>query len=486
MVFKTNMSYFDRARLLKRTPQPYPDACDSIGNKIGLFHEKLWWHVQGKALEEYKAVRDDILAILDQVFEDTYHNAVCVHLFMIGRCETKARPFVMIFCVDKDIRKKAKKALDNSGLMAKLPGFQTGHAAVQPGIGALVQPAAEEPRVSQVPVSITTTDVYFDPGDKHHALYTPVFARQDDGSFRRAIAFLVCQQGRSCLMSVAHIFVGISIDKRTIHDPVDDSDFDIGSDTDGDGSGEDDMDVTSRASISSFEDNPAMDSDSASPESGSSIWMSSVDAMDIDAPEEDHRPPAMAKAGTDLNRIGSQPTSLMPLGKVFQVSTDHDWALIAIADETLASRLEGDVTKKYTADSHESIGVDEANVVVYNQDDDHCMHGTLRGYTTLLRLPQSSAFQEFFQVDLTSTLAWGACGSLVLNATTNSIYGHIVASSATRHVAFVAPARDIFKDKDLLSLASHAYAVVQETRTDEFSTGMWLFHFSAPEITHGG
>ncbi|KAL5120380.1 hypothetical protein ACEQ8H_001670 [Pleosporales sp. CAS-2024a] len=184
-----NTSYSELvARRFKRHSQPYPHACQSIGSKIGLFYEKFWWHAQGKALEDYKAVRAEILAALSKVFEDKYDSTVCIQLFMIGRSEAAARPILMVFCVEKEVRKKAKNALDDSGLMSRLPGFRTGHAAEQPGIGILVQPGTsnQEDQQNHVEATIDITEIYFNPEDEHHALHTPIFAKQDDGSLRRA------------------------------------------------------------------------------------------------------------------------------------------------------------------------------------------------------------------------------------------------------------------------------------------------------------
>ncbi|KAF2025688.1 hypothetical protein EK21DRAFT_93008 [Setomelanomma holmii] len=443
-------SYLDRARQFKRPSQPYPDACESIGSKIGLFHGKFWWHAQGKALQDYKAVKAEILGSLDKIFQDTYHSAICVQLFMIGRCETTAKPMVMIFSEEKEARKKAKKALDDTGLMSKLPGFQTGHAATQPGIGALVQPATEEDPEIQMPSSITTTDVLFDPRRDHHALHIPIFAKQSNGGFRRAIAFLVSWRGRYSLLSVAHVFVQ-SFYERAAHTADldttgDDSEVDLGSDIYG-GGDEDDVEITSRASMSSSEDAPDVASDTISPASGSSIWTNPADIMDLDARRAEPYSPTNAITEPGLMTINTQPSDLQVLGTLIHVSIEQDYAIIEIATENLAFIMQ--FIPSQLAIDNVAVEAKDANVVIYNIDESERIDGKLLAETIILRLPGGSTFREFYQVELSANIAWGDCGALILDATTLELYGHIVASSATRHVAFVSPACNIFSDDKL-------------------------------------
>jgi hypothetical protein len=46
---------------------------------------------------------------------------------MIGFNLSSSKPTIMFFCEEKEPRKKAKKIIDNGGLLEGLPGYRTGH-----------------------------------------------------------------------------------------------------------------------------------------------------------------------------------------------------------------------------------------------------------------------------------------------------------------------------------------------------------------------
>lgn len=57
-----------------------------------------------------------------------------------------------------------------------------------------------------------------------------------------------------------------------------------------------------------------------------------------------------------------------------------------------------------------------------------------------MRLPGGSKFQEVYEVVLEEPLRWGDCGVGVFDASTGDIYGHVVATSAAKDVAYIMPA----------------------------------------------
>lgn len=131
------------AKFWRKAPNAfYSSAMTSLGDKLGFFHERYWWFPAGQAREEYQLVEPEILEHLNILFTDTYHPIIYFHLYMIGRSPETAIPTIMLFCGEKDARKKAKKAVDKGGLLEKLPGFRTGHQSSQPMVGPLIQPAS--------------------------------------------------------------------------------------------------------------------------------------------------------------------------------------------------------------------------------------------------------------------------------------------------------------------------------------------------------
>jgi hypothetical protein len=121
---------------------PYPNVCNSLGEKAGFFHDHHWWYSAGPARDEYQRVEPEIIAQLNILFTDTIPPILHIQLYMIGRSTDTARPTIMFFGQDKDARKKAKKTVDNSDLLCRLPGFRTGHQSEDPGRGNLISPAS--------------------------------------------------------------------------------------------------------------------------------------------------------------------------------------------------------------------------------------------------------------------------------------------------------------------------------------------------------
>ena len=60
-------------------------------------------------------------------------------------------------------------------------------------------------------------------------------------------------------------------------------------------------------------------------------------------------------------------------------------------------------------------------------------------------LPESNTFQQLYRIYLEEAIIGGDSGAVVMDASTNQVYGHIVAASETGHIAFVIPASTIYK-----------------------------------------
>jgi hypothetical protein len=155
----------------------YPNACNSLGEKAGIFDDHHWWYSAGPARDEYQRIEPDIIAQLNIFFTDTIQPILHIQLYMIGRSTDTARPTIMFFGQDKDARKKAKKTVDNSGLLDRLPGFQTGHRHQDPGRGNLISPASDD-FTSDQPVAQSSS------ASQHHWRIGPHTTPKNDGGFQ--------------------------------------------------------------------------------------------------------------------------------------------------------------------------------------------------------------------------------------------------------------------------------------------------------------
>lgn len=71
--------------------------------------------------------------------------------------------------------------------------------------------------------------------------------------------------------------------------------------------------------------------------------------------------------------------------------------------------------------------------------------GILSGRPSYIRLPNTKEYQEVFEVEIKGSLQPGDCGSIVRNARTGYIYGHIFAGDIASKVAYIIPAVDVME-----------------------------------------
>ncbi|KAK0621878.1 hypothetical protein B0T17DRAFT_306257 [Bombardia bombarda] len=72
--------------------------------------------------------------------------------------------------------------------------------------------------------------------------------------------------------------------------------------------------------------------------------------------------------------------------------------------------------------------------------------GTLSGSPSYVRLPNSHAFRQVFTISLDFPLHPGDCGATILDASSQIVYGHIVAGSQVSRVAYMMPVLDVLDD----------------------------------------
>ncbi|CAO2652015.1 Nn.00g002980.m01.CDS01 [Neocucurbitaria sp. VM-36] len=427
-------SYFRETRFWKRTPKFYPNVLECIGAKIGFFHDRHWWHATGQAREEFKSVELDILEQLKAIFTDSYSSIIHFHLYMIGRSAELARPTIMVFCEEKEPRKKAKKAIEEGGILEKLQGFRIGHQARQPEVGLLIQPATEGSGPQEHGLPSSAPDVYFDPSRPVQAFGMPIF--------------------KCVYMMISHVFLDNTqfMQNATTNS---DSEYDFGSGREVEDD-DDCMEITSCASISSpgesLDDRP----DSASPESGSSTWTNdhSLPRPVLSEGQSSSALP-MARANTPMEQglsdrlaVTSTPSveSLEYLGCLTRLSRELDWALVEIKNPKVYARV---YELKSSAQSVDD-AANQQTLATTSQAIAHTSHGTIYGTlsdnASYMRLPGSITFQKVYQIALDAPLDWGDCGVGVSNASTTAPCGHVVATSMTKGIAYIVAAPQVMKD----------------------------------------
>jgi hypothetical protein len=421
--------------LFIRRLQPYPDVETCIGKLIGRFNGRNWWPATGKAQEAYRAVKEDLLEKLNTAFEDTYRSSVHFDLFVIGRDLLSAKPTIVFFCEEAKPREKAKKVLDESGILKRLPGFRTAHQRRQPNIGAVLFPAIGEESGYRPITPVRHMDVYYDPLCEIRADGMPIFVKQSNENWRKATAYRLFKDDRCYLMSVAHVFDDRVEQLR--NDALDDNnDIDFGSEGGSDFEGEDQTMVTLPTTYSS----PSGSSKSRSSESVSALLNRQTDSLPSDAM-------FASETGNSSHAIPSdQSDRLQRFGKLEKLSIDLDWALVRIDDPRVISRLSED--KFAMASSSDGRNPAGKRGIVCLTGRDKRPSGSLSANTMDIRLPGSRKFQGVYVMVLDEAIGWGDCGALVTDRAYLLPYGHIIASSEDMYTIFIIPAAKILKHSE--------------------------------------
>lgn len=428
----------------------YPNVHACIGTEVGYFHGRFWWYAIGDARVAFEAVVGNILNQLCAV-TDRYFHIVHFHLYMIGRSRAAATPTIMFFCDEKEPRKRAKGIIDEGGLLERLPGFRTGHQANRPEVGPLVQPATGTVGTHQFVSAISASEIYFDPSFVQ-TIGMPIFVKHDSGTLRRATANVVFDGRQYVYLSVAHVFFEDPSDKSSTTEDTD-SEFDFGSGTTSENDDKECIQPTRRASntfqakdsyirpdLRLSERVPSISTNATVPIS--SVFSAEKSAHTVETTHDY----SLTKHGSS-NKLVTGPTpsveSLEFLGSLIQSSIDQDWALIEIKHPGVFDVIYG--TKSMARDicAHH-FSSDGTTDIVANTS-----HGSIYGRITEgsshIRLPGSITYQEVYLIRLDSPLEWGDCGVVVADASTEKMYGHVVASSNTGKIAYVMAAHLVFE-----------------------------------------
>ena len=448
-----NETYLKGVRFWERAPRTYPDVSACIGTELGVINDRYWWNATGPARTQFSLVETEIREQLKELFTDRYVTTVHFCLYMIGRSEESAIPTIMFFCEEKEPRKKAKKTLDQGGLLEKLPGFRTGHVARQPGVGRLIQPATGTYSGQKSSVSGATYEVYYDTSRPIKAIGMPIFVKTSSDVVRRATANAVFADRKCVYLSVSHVFFD-DVSAPSNGPAGYDSEYDFGSGTE-DEEEHDLLNATSMASVSSLGEGHSNRPSSTTSKSASATSSPKTESK-VSSPRGDPAFPSLETmlASSPIRRLmdsslDSQalppPESLRHLGIVKQHSVELDWAVIEISQSDVAFTVHDLKTMEESENNHAFLAHITKGAGVVAHTFQGPVNGRLTHDTVSMRLPNSTSFQEVHQVVLDSALEWGDCGVGILDAVTKEPYGHVVATSTTKEIAYIVPARRVFE-----------------------------------------
>jgi hypothetical protein len=295
----------------------------------------------------------------------------------------------------------------------------------------------QQPRVPDM-----VFDVYFNTSHPIKAIGMPIFIKRSDRVVRKATANAAFIDYKCVYLSVSHVFFD-DISAQSDGSVTYDSEYDLGSGTEYEDEDEF-LNATSLGSVSSTKSKSTFSTPSPK-----------TDSI-VSSPTGDHGFPNMTAvlAASPIARpinisVDDQslppPESLNYLGSMKQHSVELNWAVIDIGQSEVASTVYDLKTMVQDKDNYPYMTSVMKDVDVIAHTSRGPINGQLSRETVSMRLPNSTSFEEVHQVVLDSALAWGDCGVGISDAVTEEPYGHVVATSATKEIAYIVPAQKVFE-----------------------------------------
>ena len=412
------------------------------------------WAAKGPAQEAFEKVRVQIIEILeiecDRVPNSGY---VMFRMFMIGRTQASAVPNIMFSCADRESRKAAVAAVRNSKLLDQLPpGICLGDWPHPPDLIEIPRPLASAMRYA---CPDTVHDDKFTSMQKTYNIVKGQALRLElqksstelESGRSATIGSIVQISDRRFYLAPAHFYYPEEFFSPEVDFDLEDSECDFGvlDDEPEDLSDAQEAELMSQYSLSpessDLEEDWDLDDNNSLSDCESDYLISGEQSerlnSDIVAPEEDvtYSIPDNAHI-TSLHHFTS-PEAVLPT-----VNSDSlDYCLIEIGksehclpDLPVLSRE--NIGQPRSGSTNVLAATGAGNVLV----------GVLSSGLSCVRLPKATTYMSVLTVKFERSLQRGDSGSIVRDAKTGMIYGHIVAGDTGSQTALVIPATQVFND----------------------------------------
>ena len=441
-------------RFLQRSRANHEDSVD-IEHPVRVDHEanpqwkdgQLCWEAKGKCAQVYAEAKTKLLRELDQSQRESFCE-ICVSLFMVGKTPRKAKPMIIISSEDKRSREEAKRAITRSGVLADL-GFEIGvlkylpsgptHPVAGSPSEACWDSASESggwdsdtwkektPDPSFHSSTLVPSSAYYDSKQGLRITGMPIYAKTADGRSRMGTANVVHNGSKYGYITAAHIFGSLYRSPSSIDDDEDDLGIPFDSDSDNE-DGEDDL--NEKTSFTG-----ALLSDSVR---SKEPYVLHGDGFGLGG----------ATGSIDLSEVSIDlPHGLVLLGYLEsdqEPDKSLDCAIITIDDPGLQRTLDRTRALKGSDVSHVSSSTVEPKPSLATAWTTHGpIHGTLNKVPVLMRLPGSMSFQSIYTFAYEGEIKRGDCGSLVLDTTSGSLYGMIIAAADRQPIAYIVAAKEL-------------------------------------------
>ena len=432
---------------------------------------RMCFRATGPALDAFTRFSKDTEEYLNK-FSDALPETVLRTPYMIGTKEKNLRPTVLFSSRDQDAREKARKSIQESGILQR-EGFLSMTCNRPPEFPSLMTLTLEETETTP-PGSSSTYYIALSPLVRGSvATQVSIFDATDD------LKMLATATGggilewdkRRFLMTAAHVFQ--AGEKTSLFTDDANCDFEHESDSD-DFSDEDEddddeiVDTTSRGSKTSEEDGSdtrrSISADLSSTSSASlSTWTPSKPVKrtlqigppaDVDT-RSSYGPVVSVSTPTRQSRLASNTEeTLCSMEGPFASSIAGpspllDYALIEITGHqveggdvyVLSSSKDGPVLEE-----REAVEMNGPSNIIALTASKGSIKGRLTGIPSFGTAPNSTVSQELWTIHLDGELEKGDCGCWIVDAASGAVYGHIIAGSPGTGIGLIAPLTHVFKD----------------------------------------
>jgi hypothetical protein len=474
-----------------------PTTSKPVGDYVGRFGRlgpHCWEIKEPVRATYYNEIRPAILAHLDRrVGSVSSQSSIIIVAYMMGRRSTTAAPTVLFVSEDANGRKEARKVVKDSGILSPYRGWKTAQASTDPRWGGDLEQLASGRQAGNVKhPQHSATQVLYNPAQPIKAQGMTLYLELNS-EIRTFTASLIRINGTPLYLGPAHTFFP-RLDAPASH-PLDTSDdFEIDSDDETETILANDeypdaamVEFSSEAESSSDDSGSSMEysdfEDSSSEYSDFSMEFSDFEAhsqssfnsfeeetLTVPISHNDALHAAEVRPRMLIQEAYTPPLrSLAPFGVLSQWSTDKDWALIEVQQHNDTS-IDAFCTGHHDElSSLKTTRPGPAGAAVVTQTTSGGRQtGTISGTTSDIRVPHGKSFQEVFSVKLDGALADGDCGSIVVDANTGELYGHIIAGCQVTGFAYVMAASDILPDLPVYLSEEDEEVDIVETRPINF------------------
>lgn len=413
----------------------WPDLERSIGKLVHTKGQKKCWEAVGPARAAFLTLGLELKDYLDNNTESRPGSEkVTFSIYMIGRSKARASPTILFCSEDSRSRKTAHEAVKQSGLMERYPGIRTATALRAPEIESHgpLEPLA----LDTIPHEHVQTSNQPGMNTFIHVSNNRIFTRQHLDKLSKAhlatLGGIVRRNDEIFVFTAGHPFETVVSSDSSNNCTSDDEGWELDSDR-----SDHDSDITD---IDECIEGAAPNDEEIATQTGA-----------IDTCYKSTSGPATAISDLSVapptSDSSESPTTAEC--RIDAFSSGLDYALIKVSGSDpliFGEAVEGpNPLSNWHLVYSVPVGIQDAKIVSYVASSGF-LTGTLSATPSYIRMSDRKSFQMTYRVDFDGPIFKGDCGSWILDAETQGLYGHIIAGCEGSTIAYIVPSISVMED----------------------------------------